>query len=93
MRTYQTIQLRRFNIQIMDKRTGKTREDVIVLTKQQLQAAQVVGQSSKELICRYYNRAGFTVLGALWDSAYGEEQSAPLANREMMEALDGEAGE
>ena len=62
MRTYQTIQLRRFNILIMDKRTGKTREDVIVLTKQQLQAAQVVGQSSKELICRYYAREGFTVL-------------------------------
>lgn len=107
MRTYQTIHLRRFTVQIMDERTGESREDVIVLTKEQLQAAQVVGQSSKELICRHYNRAGFTVLdigkaekrtigfnlGALWDSAYGEEQSAPLANREMMEALDGEAGE
>lgn len=62
MRTYQTIHLRRFTVQIMDERTGETREDVIVLTKQQLQAAQVVGQSSKELICRYYAREGFTVL-------------------------------
>ena len=107
MKTIQKIHLRAFDVRIRDERTREEREDVIVLTKQQLQAAQVVGQSSKELIYRTYNRAGFTVLdigkaekrtigfnlGALWDSAYGEEQSAPLANREMMEALDGEAGE
>ena len=62
MRTYQTIHLRRFTVQIMDERTGESREDVIVLTKEQLQAAQLCGQSSKELICRYYAREGFTVL-------------------------------
>ena len=27
-----------------------------------LQAAQAVGQSSKELICRHYNQRGYTVL-------------------------------
>lgn len=62
MKTYQTIQLRAFNVLIRDERTGKTREDEIVLSKQQLQAAQFVGQSSKELIYRHYNRAGFAVL-------------------------------
>ena len=36
-------------------------EDLIVLTKAQLQAAQLVGQSSKELIERLYNRQGYGV--------------------------------
>ena len=62
MKTYQTINLRQFTVQIKDNRTGVISEDVIVFTKQQLQAAQAVGQSSKELIYRAYNRAGFTVL-------------------------------
>lgn len=62
MKTYEKIHLRAFDVRIRDERTGKTREDVIVFTKQQLQAAQVVGQSSKELIYRAYNREGFTVL-------------------------------
>lgn len=74
MRTYQTIHLRRFAVQIMDERTGETREDVIVLTKEQLQAAQLCGQSSKELICHYYNRAGFTVL----DIGKAEKRTIPL---------------
>lgn len=62
MRTYQTIHLRRFDILVKDERTGVTSEDTIVFTKQQLQAAQLVGQSSKELIYRAYNKAGYTVL-------------------------------
>lgn len=62
MTTYQNIQLRRFTVQIKDDRTGEVRQDYIVLSKQQLQAAQMVGQSSKELIHRIYNRAGYTVL-------------------------------
>ena len=60
--TYQTIHLRRFTVQIRDERTGETRQDAIVLSKEQLQAAQLCGQSSKELIYRRFNRAGFTVL-------------------------------
>ncbi|MCI8681009.1 MAG: hypothetical protein HFF81_09520 [Oscillospiraceae bacterium] len=74
MRTYQTIHLRRFTVQIMDERTGESREDVIVLTKEQLQAAQLCGQSSKELICRYYAREGFTVL----DIGKAEKRTIPL---------------
>jgi hypothetical protein len=62
VKTYESIQLRAFDVRIRDERTGEASEDVIVLTKQQLQAAQIVGQSSKELICRYYGRAGYTVL-------------------------------
>ena len=34
----------------------------VILTKDQLRAAQTVGQSSKELIHRICARAGFTVL-------------------------------
>ena len=54
----------------------------VILTKEQLQAAQIVGQSSKELIRRICNRKGLTVLdigkaerktlevdlGALWEA-------------------------
>ena len=34
----------------------------VILTKEQLQAAQIVCQSSKELILRICNREGYTVL-------------------------------
>ena len=62
MRTYCAIQLRRFDVRIQDNRTGEITEDQITFTKQQLQAAQTVNQSSKELIHRTYNRRGFQVL-------------------------------
>jgi len=62
MQTYQTIQLWAFDVRIRDERTGEEREDVIVFTKRQLRVAQIVGQSSKELICRAYSRAGYSVL-------------------------------
>lgn len=74
MTTHQNIHLRRFTVQIKDERTGETRQDTIVLSKQQLQAAQLCGQSSKELICRYYNREGFTVL----DIGKAEKRTIPL---------------
>jgi len=62
MKTFYNLQLRAFDVRIKDERTGEETEDIIVFTKQQLQAAQVVGQSSKELIHRAYNREGFSVL-------------------------------
>lgn len=74
MVTYQDIHLRRFTVQIKDERTGETRQDAIVLSKQQLQAAQLVGQSSKELICRAYSRKGYTVL----DIGKAEKRTIPL---------------
>ncbi len=62
MRTFFDSQLRAFDVRIRDERTGEETEDVIVFTKSQLQAAQVVGESSKELIHRAYSAQGFTVL-------------------------------
>lgn len=62
MQTTLTINVRAFPVKIYDHSAGAEREDTIVLTKEQLQAAQLVGQSSKELIQRLYDRAGCTVL-------------------------------
>ena len=62
MKTYLKIHVRIFPIHVRDERTGETSTDEIAITKEQLQAAQLVGQSSKELIDRIYNRAGFRVL-------------------------------
>ena len=57
-----TIQVRTYPVTIRDQRTGEQREDLLPLDKRQLQAAQLVGQSSNELIFRIYNRQGFYVL-------------------------------
>lgn len=62
MKTYQQIHLRRFDVRIRDNRTGEEHEDVIVLSKDMLQAAQLCGQSSRELIYQAYNRECFAVL-------------------------------
>lgn len=62
MRTIEKIYLRAFTVRIQDQRTGEAKEDVIVFSKHQLQAAQIIGQGSKELICRAYNAQGYTVL-------------------------------
>ncbi len=62
MKTTITIEVRRFPVTIRDERTSEVSEDHIILDKQRLQSAQLVGQSSKELIQRLYNRQGFRVL-------------------------------
>lgn len=62
MNTNITIEARRFPVELLDERTGCASLEYIVLDKRQLQAAQLVGQSSKELIQRIYNRKGFRVL-------------------------------
>ena len=56
------INVRVFPVSLRDERTGSVSMDTVVLTKHQLRAAQVVGQSSKELICRIFNREGYRVL-------------------------------
>lgn len=56
------IPVRVFPVTTRDERTGALEDGTIVLTKQQLNAAQIVGQSSTELIRRIYNRQGFRVL-------------------------------
>lgn len=62
MKTTVTIYTRRFPVTIRDERTGAKVQDSITLDKAQLQAAQLAGQSSKELIYRLYNHQGFRVL-------------------------------
>lgn len=62
MNTTMTITLRRFPVTIKDERTGEVSQDQITLEKSVLDASRLVGQSSKELIYRYYNKAGFRVL-------------------------------
>lgn len=62
MRTTATIHTRRFPVTIRDERTGAETQDSVTLDKAQLQAAQLVGLSSKDLIYSLYNRHGFRVL-------------------------------
>ena len=62
MRNEIIINVRAFPVLIEDVRTGERRSDMLVLSKEQLQAAQLVGQSGKELIYRLYNRRGYKVL-------------------------------
>ena len=62
MNTELTINVRAFPVKVHDHNTGEEREELLVLYKTQLQAAQIVGQSSKELIHRLCDRAGLTVL-------------------------------
>lgn len=57
-----TIFTRTFPVKVRDERTGWEFPDTITLTKEQLQAAQIVGQSSTELVRRIYSRVGFRVL-------------------------------
>lgn len=54
--------LRQFPVTAHDHRTGKEEAIVVTLTKEQLQAAGVVGQSSKELVERLCDRQGYTVI-------------------------------
>ena len=75
MRTYQPITLRRFTVQVKDALTGEVWQDAIVLSTEQLRAAQLVGQRSKELICRLYEREGYTVLGVIGKA---ERRTIPL---------------
>ncbi|MDY3014503.1 MAG: hypothetical protein SOR61_04810 [Evtepia sp.] len=56
------IPVRVFPVAYLDPNTGKRADDTIVLTKAELNAAQIVGQSSKELINRLYNRRGALVV-------------------------------
>lgn len=62
MKTTFDLTVRAFPVKIVDERTGEETTDTIVLDKQRLQAADLVGQSSKELIERIYRREGYKVL-------------------------------
>lgn len=62
MKTTFDLTIRAFPVKIVDERTGEESTDTIVLDKQRLQAADLVGQSNKELIERTYHRQGYRVL-------------------------------
>ncbi len=57
-----SICLRTFPVFLMDHETSAERTDTITLTRAQLQAAETVGQSCKELITRICDRQGLEVL-------------------------------
>ncbi len=57
-----TITVRNFPVLAHDHRTGKEDAITVPVTKEQLRAAQLVGQSSKELIERLCDRQGYTVI-------------------------------
>ena len=58
------LNLRQFPVLVYDSRKDIGTEETIVVTvaKNQLQAAQIVGQSSTELIERLCERQGYTVI-------------------------------
>lgn len=56
------LNLRAFPVTAHDHRTGQEVQIIVPVAKNQLQAAQIVGESSKELIERLCDREGYTVL-------------------------------
>lgn len=62
MKTTLTLQLRAFRVTFKDRETGDEWVEPVVLDKDTLRAAQIVGQSSKELIYRLAARQGLHVL-------------------------------
>ena len=52
MKTTLDVNVRAFPVNVFNHITGEHDEVLVVLTKEHLQAAQLVGQSSKELITR-----------------------------------------
>lgn len=77
-----TINLRAFPVLAHDHRTGEEVAITVTVTKQQLQAAQIVGQSSMELITRLCDRQGYTVL----EIGKPDKLSVPLDLDKLMEA-------
>lgn len=57
-----TITVRNFPVLAHDHRTGKEEAITIPVTREQLRASQLVGQSSTELIERLCERQGYTVI-------------------------------
>ena len=62
MKTEVKIQVRAYPVELRDHRTSETSADMIVLTKEMLQAAGLIGLTDEDLIYRAYNRKGYKVL-------------------------------
>lgn len=61
MKNIVRVEVRRFPLLVVKQDNQEVYERHIVLTKEQLHAAQVVGQSSKELISRICKKQGYEV--------------------------------
>ena len=88
MKTNTSIEARRFPVTLRDERTGEIIQSSIILDKQRLQAAQLVGQSSKELIHRFYNRQGFRLL----EIGTPERRSLNLSLEDLWDLSDSAGG-
>lgn len=88
MKTNILIEARRFPVTLRDERTGEIIQSSIILDKQRLQAAQLVGQSSKELIHRFYNRQGFRLL----EIGTPERRSLNLSLEDLWDLSDSAGG-
>lgn len=62
MKNELVLNLRQFPVVVHDHRTGNEKVVAVTVTKDQLRAAQLVSQSSKELIERLCDRQGYTVV-------------------------------
>lgn len=62
MKNQITITVRIFPVLAHDHRTGKEEAITVPVTREQLRASQLVGQSSTELIERLCDRQGYTVI-------------------------------
>ena len=62
MRNIIEIQVRSFPVLAHNHRTGREEKLTVPVTKEQLRAAQLVGQSSTELVERLCDRQGYTVI-------------------------------
>lgn len=62
MKTSITLTLRAFPVIVENTETQEVKKDIIVLTKEHLRAAQLVGQSSKEVITRICANEGYRVV-------------------------------
>lgn len=60
-----TIHLRRFRVALRNKETGEECQVYLTLDKDKLQAAQLVGESSKQLIQRFAARNGYELLNVI----------------------------
>lgn len=62
MKSEITLHLRQFPVLAHDHRDGQEKHITVTVAKNQLQAAQIVGQSSMELIERLCEKQGFSVI-------------------------------
>lgn len=61
MKTEIRIPVRVYAVRIKDTRTGKVKEDTIVLEKSRLQAGALFELGDEDIIYRIYNRQGYRV--------------------------------